>query len=359
MSCLVSWRQTPLKPRARLQKAGVRHPRHVARLDRFRGRPQALLGAALGPRSIPQPASGTATTRDEARREAPRASVCRSWCGRLRTRRTRDGHRIIRHGRLTFTWRRRSMPRRRTRFHRQVPRRCLRRRRRGPTGHGCRGHRRHHGAHRRGRHPLGRQFVWCRRSSAPERHLTHPRLHAPAWRVHSTWLALMNVQHSRRRTTIYVLRSEPAASRTVPYLSKAAGAPLAQVAAKVMAGRTLADPASRRTSTPAGVFVKSPVFPFVLSRCRHHPGPEMKSTGEVMVVEQLRRFPATRRQLSVGQRLPETGYRVRQREQRRQGETAARSRARPGRSGFRLTAPRGTAGCPPFVWPPMSTSSSR
>ncbi len=88
----------------------------------------------------------------------------------------------------------------------------------------------------------------------------------------------MNVQYATKDDVVYVLEVNPRASRTVPYLSKAAGVSLAKIAAKVMAGRTLAELGIKKDLQVAAVFVKSPVFPFV-------------------------RFP----QLAVGQRLPERG----------------------------------------------------
>src|SRR5688500_11908003 len=96
-------------------------------------------------------------------------------------------------------------------------------------------------------------------------------------------IGLMNVQFAIKDDTVYVLEVNPRASRTVPYLSKANGVPLAQVAARVMAGKTLADLGVTEDLTPAGVFVKSPVFPFVrFPGVDTILGPEMKSTGEVM-----------------------------------------------------------------------------
>ena len=102
-------------------------------------------------------------------------------------------------------------------------------------------HRRHHGAHRGGRHPLRRQLV--RRAAvhrAAERHLAtirdYTRRIARALKV----VGLMNMQYAIKDDTVYVLEVNPRASRTVPYLSKATGVPLAKIAARVMAGRTLA-----------------------------------------------------------------------------------------------------------------------
>jgi carbamoyl-phosphate synthase large subunit len=95
----------------------------------------------------------------------------------------------------------------------------------------------------------------------------------------------------------------------VPYLSKATGTPLAKVAAKVMAGRTLAELGLTQDLEVAGVFVKSPMFPFVrFPGVDTILGPEMKSTGEVMGGSSTSFGVAfAKAQLSVGQRLPEHG----------------------------------------------------
>jgi len=95
----------------------------------------------------------------------------------------------------------------------------------------------------------------------------------------------------------------------VPYLSKATGTPLAKMAAKVMAGRTLAELGLTQDLEVAGVFVKSPMFPFVrFPGVDTILGPEMKSTGEVMGGSSTSFGVAfAKAQLSVGQRLPERG----------------------------------------------------
>ena len=96
-------------------------------------------------------------------------------------------------------------------------------------------------------------------------------------------IGLMNIQFAIKDDTIYVLEVNPRASRTVPYLSKATGVPLAKVAARVMIGRTLAEQGFTEDLEVSGVFVKSPVFPFVrFPGVDTLLGPEMKSTGEVM-----------------------------------------------------------------------------
>src|SRR6188768_4307180 len=96
-------------------------------------------------------------------------------------------------------------------------------------------------------------------------------------------VGLMNIQYAIKDDTVYVLEVNPRSSRTVPYISKATGTPLAKIAARVSAGRTLAELNLVDDLTAAGVFVKSPVFPFVrFPGVDTILGPEMKSTGEVM-----------------------------------------------------------------------------
>src|SRR5438105_3211976 len=142
----------------------------------------------------------------------------------------------------------------------------------------------------------------------PERHLAtirdYTRRVARALKV----IGLMNVQYAIKDDVVYVLEVNPRASRTVPYLSKAAGVSLAKVAAKVMAGRTLAELGFTEDVQVAGVFVKSPVFPFVrFPGVDTILGPEMKSTGEVMGGASNFGVAFAKAQLSVGQRLPENG----------------------------------------------------
>ncbi len=121
-------------------------------------------------------------------------------------------------------------------------------------------------------------------------------------------VGLMNVQYAIKDDVVFVLEVNPRASRTVPYLSKATGVPLAKVAARVMAGQTLAELGFVDDLEVAGVFVKSPVFPFVrFPGVDTILGPEMKSTGEVMGGADTFGAAFAKAQLSVGQRLPDAG----------------------------------------------------
>jgi carbamoyl-phosphate synthase large subunit len=121
-------------------------------------------------------------------------------------------------------------------------------------------------------------------------------------------IGLMNVQYAIKDDVVYILEVNPRASRTVPYLSKATGVPLAKMAALVMGGTTLAALGLVEDLEVSGVFVKTPVFPFVrFPGVDSILGPEMKSTGEVMGGATTFGAAFAKAQLSVGQRLPERG----------------------------------------------------
>ncbi len=96
-------------------------------------------------------------------------------------------------------------------------------------------------------------------------------------------IGLMNVQFAIKDNQLYVLEVNPRASRTVPFVAKAIGVPLAKLAAKVMAGEKLKDLGFTREQTPKHWCVKEAVFPFVrFPGATIALGPEMRSTGEVM-----------------------------------------------------------------------------
>jgi carbamoyl-phosphate synthase large subunit len=121
-------------------------------------------------------------------------------------------------------------------------------------------------------------------------------------------VGLMNAQFAIKDDTVYVLEVNPRASRTVPYLSKATGVALAKVAARVMIGRTLAEQNLTQDLDVAGVFVKTPVFPFVrFPGVDTILGPEMKSTGEVMGGAPTFGMAFAKAQISAGVRLPSAG----------------------------------------------------
>jgi carbamoyl-phosphate synthase large subunit len=124
-------------------------------------------------------------------------------------------------------------------------------------------------------------------------------------------VGLMNVQYAIKDDTVYVLEVNPRSSRTVPYISKATGTPLAKVAARVAAGRTLAALGLGDDLQAAGVFVKSPVFPFVrFPGVDTILGPEMRSTGEVMGGADGFGVAFAKAMMSTGQTLPQEGGRV-------------------------------------------------
>jgi carbamoyl-phosphate synthase large subunit len=121
-------------------------------------------------------------------------------------------------------------------------------------------------------------------------------------------VGLMNAQFAIKEDTVYVLEVNPRASRTVPYLSKATGVPLAKIAARVMIGRTLAQLGLTQDLEVNGYFVKTPVFPFVrFPGVDTILGPEMKSTGEVMGGAATFGSAFAKAQLAAGLRLPPSG----------------------------------------------------
>jgi carbamoyl-phosphate synthase large subunit len=127
-------------------------------------------------------------------------------------------------------------------------------------------------------------------------------------------VGLMNIQYAIQKDRVYVLEVNPRASRTVPYVSKATGVPLAKIAARLMTGRKLREFLPEYVERAADLetgncyFVKSPVFPW-----NKFPGvdtvlgPEMKSTGEVMGVGDSFGEAFAKAQLSAGQTLPTSG----------------------------------------------------
>ena len=119
---------------------------------------------------------------------------------------------------------------------------------------------------------------------------------------------LMNVQFAIQGGDVYVLEVNPRASRTVPYVSKATGLQLAKIAARAMAGQTLAAQGITKEVVPPYFSVKEAVFPFVkFPGVDTILGPEMKSTGEVMGVGTSFGEAFVKSQLAAGVRLPESG----------------------------------------------------
>jgi carbamoyl-phosphate synthase large subunit len=119
---------------------------------------------------------------------------------------------------------------------------------------------------------------------------------------------LMNVQFAVKDEQVYVLEVNPRASRTIPFVSKAIGVPLAKLAAKVMAGRKLADLGFTTEIIPPHFSVKEAVFPFVrFPGVDITLGPEMKSTGEVMGIDDDLGLAYAKSQMAAGSPLPQGG----------------------------------------------------
>ena len=121
-------------------------------------------------------------------------------------------------------------------------------------------------------------------------------------------VGLMNTQFAVQGDTVYVLEVNPRASRTVPYVSKATGRPLAKVAARCMAGKSLVEQNATNELIPKYFSVKEAVFPFVkFPGIDPLLGPEMKSTGEVMGVGKTFGEAYAKSQLAASVTLPEKG----------------------------------------------------
>ncbi|MDP9263698.1 MAG: carbamoyl-phosphate synthase large subunit, partial [Acidobacteriota bacterium] len=162
-------------------------------------------------------------------------------------------------------------------------------------------------------------------------------------------IGLMNIQFAIQRENVFVLEVNPRASRTVPYVSKATGVPLAKLASRLMTGRKLREflpenvERSTDLGTGSGYYVKSPVFPWpkfpgvdtVL-------GPEMKSTGEVMGVAETFGEAFAKAQIAAGLTLPVSGtafVSVNERDKPNVADMAKKLVE----LGFRLVATHGTA----------------
>lgn len=156
-------------------------------------------------------------------------------------------------------------------------------------------------------------------------------------------IGLMNVQFAIQDGTVYVLEVNPRASRTVPYVSKATGIPLAKVAARAMAGMKFDAQGLGQEVIPPYYSVKEAVFPFVkFPGVDTILGPEMKSTGEVMGVGTSFGEAFVKSQLAASVRLPESGVAfisVKGQDKPRAVEVARGLHS----LGFSLVATRGTA----------------
>ena len=156
-------------------------------------------------------------------------------------------------------------------------------------------------------------------------------------------IGLMNAQFAIKDDDIFILEVNPRASRTVPFVSKATGLPLAKIAARCMAGRSLKDQGITEERVPPYYSVKEAVFPFVkFPGVDPLLGPEMKSTGEVMGVGRSFGEAFAKAQLGAGEQLPRTGkvfVSVRNSDKDDAVEVAKEL----SKLGFTLVATRGTA----------------
>ncbi len=119
---------------------------------------------------------------------------------------------------------------------------------------------------------------------------------------------LMNIQFGIMNDTVYIIEVNPRASRTIPFVSKAIGVPLAKLATKVMLGKTLAELGFTREIIPPYYCVKEAVMPFDrFENVDPVLGPEMKSTGEVMGIDRDLGAAVAKAQFAAGQKLPTQG----------------------------------------------------
>ncbi|MFO1053481.1 MAG: carbamoyl-phosphate synthase large subunit [Planctomycetota bacterium] len=156
-------------------------------------------------------------------------------------------------------------------------------------------------------------------------------------------VGLMNVQYAVQGSRVFILEANPRASRTVPFVSKAIGRPLAKLAARAMLGEKLSDLGFMQEIVPTHFSVKAPVFPFNKFRGVDTVlGPEMKSTGEVMGLDRNFGAAFAKAQLGAGIDLPREGtvfLSVRDEDKRYIIQHAARL----AHLGYRLVATSGTA----------------
>ena len=156
-------------------------------------------------------------------------------------------------------------------------------------------------------------------------------------------IGLMNIQYAIKGNDIYILEVNPRASRTVPFVAKATGIPVAKIAARVMAGEKLSSFNLPEAAEPKHVSVKEAVFPFA-----RFPGvdiilgPEMKSTGEVMGIDKDFHRAFAKSQLGANMTIPQSGQvfiSVKDKDKKFASDLARRLKV----LGFDLTATKGTA----------------
>jgi len=156
-------------------------------------------------------------------------------------------------------------------------------------------------------------------------------------------IGLLNIQFAIKNETVYVLEVNPRASRTVPFVSKAIGVPLAKLATKVMLGASLRDLGFAEEREVGHLAVKEAVFPFIkFPGVDVLLGPEMKSTGEVMGIDRDFRKAYVKSQIAANSPLPTSGkvfLSVKNRDKRAVLQVAKRL----AEMGFSLVATAGTA----------------
>jgi carbamoyl-phosphate synthase large subunit len=134
------------------------------------------------------------------------------------------------------------------------------------------------------------------------------RIQTKALALELNVVGLINIQFAIQDSNIYVLEVNPRASRTIPFISKATGIPLAKIAARVMSGKSLKEIGFVEEKKISHVAVKESVFPFIkFSGVDVLLGPEMKSTGEVMGIGNTFGGAFAKAQLSTGIKLPKSG----------------------------------------------------
>jgi carbamoyl-phosphate synthase large subunit len=157
-------------------------------------------------------------------------------------------------------------------------------------------------------------------------------------------VGLINIQFAIKDGVVYVLEANPRASRTVPFISKATGLPLAKIAAKLMMGKKLRELGIKERLNLKHVAVKEAVFPFIkLPGVDPVLGPEMKSTGEVMGIDYDFGLAYYKAQLAAGMRLPLEGTVFISVKDKDKNERIVWVAKKLKELGFRIVATKGTA----------------
>ena len=158
-------------------------------------------------------------------------------------------------------------------------------------------------------------------------------------------IGLMNIQYAVRENKVYLLEVNPRASRTIPFVSKAIGIPLAKLAARVMAGKTLEELGFTEDPTPEYVSAKEVVLPFIkFPGVDILLGPEMRGTGEVMGIDADMGMAFAKSQVAAGNKLPMKGtvfLSVNDRDKEKLSDVAEALHG----LGFHFVATSGTAAC--------------